>query len=88
VPSFPDFYLIAALMGWENGAGLVRALVGPAYVQADFDGRTVGVQGRLDAATPALWRVAMVVSIRPTLIPYYRGDMVGLLAVGIGLRLR
>jgi len=88
-PRFPQFYLIAAAIGWENEGGGLRAMIGPAFVQPmSGDGRTVGVQGRLDVAGKVMPRLAIVASLRPALVPDYRGDMVGLLAIGIGLRLR
>jgi hypothetical protein len=88
-PGFPQFYLIASGIGWENEGGEFRAMIGPAFVQpTSGDGRTVGLQGRLDVAARVLPPVALVFSLRPALVPDYRGYMVGLLAFGIGLRLR
>ena len=67
VPDFPLFYSAAALLGWE-AAGVsgpsLRLLGGPAYYRADEGGVALGLQGRLDMATPALRHLALVVSVR------------------------
>lgn len=88
IPAFPDFFAVAPLVGWESGAGRLRMLVGPAFVQARGEGSALGVQSRLDLAVPLAGRFGAVASIRPTIIPDYRGDTVGLLAFGVGLRFR
>ena len=91
VPDFPLFYSAAALLGWEvagvSGPSL-RLLGGPAYYRADEGGAAFGLQGRLDVATPALLRVALVVSVRGTVLPNFRGDALGLAAAGLGVRLQ
>ena len=63
-------------------------MIGPAVVQAEGGERTLGVQGRVDVAAAAGRHVAVVASIRPLLVPDYRGSAVGLLAIGLGLRWR
>ena len=88
VPSFPDFFALAPLAGWESSGGALRVLLGPAFVQASGEGRALGVQSRLDLAVPVVGRLGAVASIRPTLIPDYRGDSIRLLAFGLGLRFR
>lgn len=88
VPSFPDFLTVAPLAGWESVGGVFRVLLGPAFVQASGEGGALGVQGRLDLAVPIIRHLGAVASIRPTLIPDYRGDAIGLLAFGLGLRIR
>ena len=88
VPRFPEFYSVAPLAGWESGRGTLRALLGPTLMQASREGRALGVQGRLDLAIPLAGRIAPVVSIRPAFIPDYRGDAIGLMAFGLGLRFR
>jgi hypothetical protein len=88
VPSFPDFYTLSALAGWESGRGILRVMLGPAFVQASGEGHALGVQGRLDLAAPFTSHIGVVASIRPTVVPSYRGDTLKLLAFGIGLRLR
>lgn len=84
----PIFYTVGVLAGWANRTGSLRALAGPASVQADGGDRALGVQARLDGASPALYHVAAVLSLRGTLVPNYRGDALGLMAFGVGLRLR
>jgi hypothetical protein len=88
VSRFPDFYAFAPLAGWENGHATLRAMAGPAFVHAMGAGQAVGIQGRLDVVAATIRRVAVIASLRPTWIPDYRGDAVGLLAVGLGLRFR
>lgn len=85
---FPDFYAFAPLAGWENGHATLRAMAGPAFVHAMDAGRAVGVQARLDVVAASIRRVAVIASVHPTWIPDYRGDAIGLLAVGLGLRFR
>jgi hypothetical protein len=91
VPDFPLFYSTAAFLGWEI-AGYqgpsVRALAGPAYYRADEGGAALGLQGRVDVATPALLHVALVASVRGTVLPNYRGDALGLVAAVVGVRLQ
>jgi hypothetical protein len=65
------FRTMAALVGWElrgSGGASLRGLTGPAYyhLRAD-DGSTagrLGLQARIDVATPSLRRVALVASLR------------------------
>jgi hypothetical protein len=88
MPDQPIFYTVGALAGWESRAGTVRALAGPAAMHADGGGRALGLQARLDGATPTILHVAAVLSVRGTLMPNYRGESLRLLAFGIGLRIR
>ena len=86
VPRFPDFFIIGALLGWENGRENVRFLAGPARVDAGSS--ILGWQARLDASVPLAWHVSVLGSARGILLPDYRGDQFRLGALGIGLRLR
>jgi hypothetical protein len=91
VPDFPLFYAAAALLGWEAAGGSgpsLRLLGGPAYYRADEGGAALGLQGRLDVATPAMLHVALVVSVRGAVLPNFRGDALGLAAAGLGVRLQ
>ena len=88
---FPTLYSVAALAGreWAVGGGAaVRLLGGPAYVWDEGGGETVGLQARLDAATPPVARLALVASARVAALPRLHGTTFGLGALGIGLRVR
>lgn len=77
VPHFPLFYSAGALVGWERAGARgpsVRVLAGPAYYRADEGGRALALQGRLDLATPALFHIALVASLRGAVLPDFRGD--------------
>lgn len=87
MPHFPGFSTLAPSVGWETNGAFVRGMVGPTLVWPDAGRPVVGVQGRLDMMPVTVGRVSGIVSVRHTLIPDYRGDMVGLLAIGAGLRL-
>lgn len=92
VEGFPSFYSFAPLIGWESTGARLRTMVGPAYLvsldDGDGDGRALGVQARFDAAIVTIGHLAVMASVRPTLVPSFRGDPVGLLAFGLGLGLR
>jgi hypothetical protein len=94
VPAYPLFYSLGAAAGWEwaRGRGAsARVLAGPAYYRAvrrDGGGGTVGLQGRVDLATPALWRVALVGSLRGAVLPSLRGDAHTLGTAGLGVRVQ
>jgi hypothetical protein len=78
---------VAALAGWEGPRATLRALAGPAFVAAQGAGG-IGLQGRVDMATPALGWVAPTLSLRATLAPRLDGEARRLFAAGIGLRVR
>lgn len=96
MPDYARFHTVAALIGAESrllfGVPL-RVLVGPAF----YHGRTregdsrgeLGLQSRIDVATPAVRRAAFVASVRAG-CPFQRLDdreyMIG--AVAVGLRLQ
>jgi hypothetical protein len=89
-PSFPALTSIEALAGWELGStrtGSVRALAGPGYFSGGAD-KALGLQSRVDLATPALWHVALVGSWRRSVLPSFRDDVVRLWSIGFGLRFR
>lgn len=85
---FPSFFSVAPLVGWEPGRGAHRFMVGPAIVQDSYDNRSIGVQGRYDVVATSVQRIAVLLSVRSTYLPNHRGDAVGLMAAGLGLRLR
>lgn len=84
IPSFPNFPIFAALIGWETRTAHFRALTGPAYV----DPGSFGWQARLDLARPLFWRLSFVLAGRAMLVPDHEGDAFQLLSAGAGLRLR
>lgn len=87
IPTFPQFMKAGALMGWENPTATLRAMGGPAYVRAD--GRQAfGLQGRVDGAAPISRHLALVASVRGTVVPNYRGDAFEVYALGVGIRIR
>ena len=91
VPDFPLLYSASALLGWERARSRgpsFRVMAGPGYYRGDAGGAALGLQGRLDVATAPLLRVAIVASLRGVVLPSFRGDALGLAAVGLGLRLR
>lgn len=87
IPTFPQFLKVGALLGWENAGATLRAMSGPAYVRADGN-QAFGLQGRVDGAAPISRHLALVASVRGTMIPNYRGDTFGVYALGVGIRLR
>ena len=91
-PAYPLFYSVGALAGWQWGRGRdasVRALSGAGYYRAvrrDGGGGTIGLQCRIDLATAALWRVALIGSLRGAVLPSFRGDAHGLGTASFGVR--
>ncbi len=87
IPTFPQFLKVGALVGWENPGATLRAMGGPAYVVAE--GRQAfGLQGRVDGAAPISRHLALVGSVRGTVVPNYRGDAFEVYALGVGIRIR
>jgi hypothetical protein len=95
VPAYPFFYSVGLTGGREwalrqNASD--RFLAGPAYYGAGnrhgAGSRAFGLQGRVDVATPPLWRVALLGSFRGAVLPSYGGDAHVLAAAGLGVRVR
>ena len=86
IPPFPFFQVAGALVGWENASETLRLMGGPAWAHAEAD--ALAWQARLDGALPAVGRLALVGSVRGTVVPNYRGEAVSLLGLGLGVRLR
>jgi hypothetical protein len=90
-PDFPTFYSIGALAGVQRGSARAfsaRVLAGPVYFHAHEGGRALGMQSRVDMATPSWQRAAVVVSLRCSALPSFRGEAVGISSFGVGLRIR
>jgi hypothetical protein len=96
---FPALATVGLLAGSEfrragaSPGATLRLLAGPAYVHLDGHSSaerrsTVGVQGRADLATAPLGPVAMVLSLRSTLIPRVQKQTLGAWVLAVGLRLR
>jgi hypothetical protein len=78
------------LVAWRvrplrHGALLLGASGG---VQGSVGGHAVGVQARVELATPPVARLALVGSARAMYLPAYRGDAYLLQAFGLGLRIQ
>lgn len=90
-PQFPIFFSAAALAGWEVGGrrtGTLRALAGPGYFVEPDSASTLGLQARVDVATPRVLHLALVASARGAILPRYQGRTLRLGAVGVGLRIQ
>jgi hypothetical protein len=93
-PNFPIFFSGGLLAGVQRGAAdwfSARALAGPVYYQAhstDGGGGALGLQGRLEFATPTLLHTAPTISIRSSLVPRFAGETLRITEVAIGLRVQ
>ena len=91
-PSAPTVRSVGVVGGWElqrgRGASL-RLLGGPAYYWLSAPwGRTVGLQSRLDLATPTVAHVALLASARGAVLPRVRGERLTHAAYGFGFRIQ
>ena len=90
-PDFPVLLSAGALVGVARpGAwgSTTRVLAGPAYFRGEHEGRGLGVQGRVDVATPAVLHTSLVLSLRGALIPRFQGETLGTTSLGLGLRIQ
>jgi hypothetical protein len=87
-PRLPDMRIVGALSGWESRTGSLRAMAGVAYVDPTSGGGAFALQARLDGAIRIVRHVALTASVRPVVIPSYRGDSFRLLGIGVGVRIR
>jgi hypothetical protein len=91
--SFPRFAFVGPFVGAEGGAAsgaTGRVLAGVSYVHGtrdDVSGNTIGLQGRVDGGVHIAGPLALVLSVNGMLMPRFRGDMLSLAWVGLGLRL-
>lgn len=86
VPGFPEFAILAAMIGWENPSGVVRAFAGPAIAHADATTAAFVVRG--DVALPLVSRVWLTAGVRGAYVPDYEGDAFRLVGIGFGVRIR
>jgi len=86
IQPFPFFHVAGALVGWENARTTLRVMGGPAWAHAEGD--ALAWQARLDGSLSVGWRLALVGSLRGTVVPNYRGDVVTLAGLGLGVRVR
>ena len=87
-PQTPDIRLIGVLTGWETRTGWFRATGGLAYADPTSGGEALAIQARLDVAVGIVRHLAVTASVRPVVIPSYRGDTFRLLGIGTGVRIR
>jgi hypothetical protein len=86
--SFPQFETVGALIGWQDRRAVLRATVGAAYAQADWDSWTVAWQARADFAIPFVPHFSPIMSLRTTFVPNYpNGDSFRLVSLGFGARI-
>lgn len=80
VPDFPTLVSLGLLGGVQRGstAGFsAHALAGPVFYRAHSisgGGNALGLQGRLEFATPTLFHTAPIFSLRSSLIPRFAGE--------------
>jgi len=91
LPRFPSVGTASLLGGWERSDTRLRVLTGPALAgdaAGDWRDYRLAWVARVDAASGSLGRLALVASLRATLVPSYDEDSLQLVALGVGLRLR
>ena len=90
VPDFPRIYTLGLFIGAEHVGrfGDVRLMTGPTNFRASGGGSALGVQARLQLATPTFHRVQLVGSARGGFAWNLDRQDIRLGAVGIGLGLR
>ena len=87
---FPSFYSVGGLLGWEGAFArdaTLRLLAGPAYLWAS-EGRGIGATSRIDVSSPSIWHLALLLSLRGTVLPDVDGATLGLWSLGAGIRVR
>jgi hypothetical protein len=88
-PDFPTLLSVGALLGVQRGSARsasARLMAGPTAYQALPGGRALGVQGRLDLATPSWRSMALVGTVQRAVLPSFRGARVAITSFGVGLR--
>ena len=90
---YPQFTTVAVLAGWTSVTGRVRVLGGVASVRADkkdYPDRydyTIGVPVRVESVLAKFSHLAVVASLRGTVLPQYRGSAYTLFSSGLGFRI-
>jgi hypothetical protein len=92
VPDYPEFAATSLLVGWQSPRpqrGSLRLLMGPGLYRADNRdiGNSLGLQARIDVASPALWHVSLVTSARAWVVPNAEGTRYRQMMLGLGLRI-
>ena len=84
-----NFTVVTALLGVDHavGAGSLRLLAGPSYHSGANDG-SVGLQGRIDVASPAFAHLALGLMTRATVLPNHRDATLVIWGFGIGVAFR
>lgn len=90
VPNFPRIYSFGLYVGAEHVGqfGDVRLMTGPTSYRASGGGTALGIQGRLQLATPTFHRVQLVGSARGGFAWNLDRQNIRLGAVGIGIGVR
>jgi hypothetical protein len=90
---YPQFTTVGVLAGWTSAAGRVRVLGGVASVRAQPEEQwakpdyTMGFPVRVESVLAKFPHLAVVASLRGTVLPRYRGNAYTLLASGLGFRI-
>lgn len=89
-PHFPTLLSGGTLLGVQRGSARTasaRIMAGPAYYYGFGAGSALGLQGQLDVATPPVLSAAVVASLRSAVLPDFRGDVLRINSLGLGLRI-
>ena len=84
-----NFTVVSALLGVEHAvsAGSLRLLAGPSYHNGAKDG-SVGLQGRIDFASPAFAHLALGLMTRATVLPNHGDATLVIWGFGVGVAFR
>ena len=87
LPEHPRFVIYSALGGWEHRSGTLRLMGGVGAALPSWERPALAIQSRIDIAVPVMEHIAMIASVKGSVIPNYQGDTFGLGAIGVGLRI-
>jgi hypothetical protein len=90
-PEFPQFFSGGALLGVQRGSAQgpsARILAGPTYYYGHRRSGALGLQGRLDMATPPFLHTSVVASLRGAVLPSFEEETLGITSFGLGLRIQ
>jgi hypothetical protein len=84
-----NFMVVTALLGVDRavGAGSLRLLAGPSYHNGDKDA-SVGLQGRVDVASPTFAHLAVGLMTRATVLPNHGDATLVIWGFGVGVAFR